>query len=83
MSKNEISSERAGSLPHFLHPSRVDEGMEKRRYDIAARKGATRCRKILKLKILNGDIRVRDIGGRQLSCSWRLLRRRERGKTKR
>lgn len=83
-SKDEISSDtRAGSSfpPALRAPPGVNAtgaGVEKCRYDIAARKGRARCRKILKLKILKararGDIRVRDIGGRQLSCSWRLLR---------
>jgi len=65
------STEISARLPLPLSPSRGDSGTrEERRYDIAALVKAARCRKILKLKILNGDIRVRDIGGRQLSCSW-------------
>jgi len=60
--------------PASLTPSGRLGTREERRYDIAALVKAARCRKILKLKILNGDIRVRDIGGRQLSCSWWLLR---------
>jgi len=73
-----VEGRRYPPPPHPLPSSGGSGTREEWRYDIAALVKAARCRKILKLKILNGDIRVRDIGGRQLSCSWWLLRSRGR-----
>jgi len=77
-SRNARRRTEISAPPHPLPSSGGSGTREEWRYDIAALVKAARCRKILKLKILNGDIRVRDIGGRQLSCSWWLLRSRGR-----